>query len=370
MITETNFSNDNYSFLISMKKTVTLSGFLGMSILVLTFSCSSGKHHAELAQNDSISADTAAVNSSADEVPADTVTTKGALLSDSGPGFDVIPLETQFQAGKNTSILKRTAKDDVLSRITFRGKGSDERRKGTQLALSGDLKGAVAQYSKSVELAPENPDAYFYRARAKWGLKDIKGAEADFAKAIAIKPTEPVYYFFRGQMYLQQKRNEEALADFNSTVRLSPDFADALDYKGIALSEMGKNAEAVEAYDLAISKVPVHALAYYNKGTALANMKNYAEAEKMFSKSLEIDPEYPQSLNNRGNCRFMMKMYSEAISDYTLGIARQPKNAELLNNRAYAFQRSGKISEACEDWTKAAEMGHSVAAEMLKKYCK
>ena len=51
-----------------------------------------------------------------------------------------------------------------------------------------DYKGAVADYTKAIEINPNYAYAYYNRGIAKDELKDYKGAIADYTKAIEIRP--------------------------------------------------------------------------------------------------------------------------------------------------------------------------------------
>jgi len=52
--------------------------------------------------------------------------------------------------------------------------------KGTLLADEGDLKEALENFSKAVEVDPFNSIAYFNRATVKVDMGDIEGARNDF----------------------------------------------------------------------------------------------------------------------------------------------------------------------------------------------
>ena len=169
--------------------------------------------------------------------------------------FDQIPLVDNYDPAKRRAAdADRKAK--MFEQIKFRGKGSEERRLGVELASKGDLNGAIEQFTKSIAIHQRNPDAYFYRGKAKWELKDYKGADEDFSQAILIRPMQAPYYYYRGQMYLEMFRYSDALSDFNTTIKWAPNYTDAFNYKGVVLAKIGKHQEAIAAYDEAICQAP------------------------------------------------------------------------------------------------------------------
>ena len=61
-----------------------------------------------------------------------------------------------------------------------------------------DYTGAIADYNKAIEINPAYVEAYFYRGRLKFRLKDINGAIADYSKVIEINPKSAQAYLQRG----------------------------------------------------------------------------------------------------------------------------------------------------------------------------
>ena len=51
-----------------------------------------------------------------------------------------------------------------------------------------DYRGAIADYSKAIELNPNYNNAYHNRGGAKGNLQDYRGAIADLSKAIELNP--------------------------------------------------------------------------------------------------------------------------------------------------------------------------------------
>lgn len=82
-------------------------------------------------------------------------------------GFDRIPLQPGIESGKPSLKSPENKDAQMFEAIVFKGKGAEERRKGVSLAAAGDLQGAIREFTKSIEIHERNPDAYFYRGKAK-----------------------------------------------------------------------------------------------------------------------------------------------------------------------------------------------------------
>ena len=75
-----------------------------------------------------------------------------------------------------------------------------------------DYYGAIADYSKVIELDPNNSDVYVNRGDTKNSLKDYYGAIADYTKAIELDPDYASAYANRGI-------NKENLGDLNGACK-------------------------------------------------------------------------------------------------------------------------------------------------------
>ena len=67
-----------------------------------------------------------------------------------------------------------------------------------QKTEKGDYYGAISDYTKAIEINPQDGDAYNNRGNAKRKLKDNYGAIADYTKAIEIDPNDKQAYNNRG----------------------------------------------------------------------------------------------------------------------------------------------------------------------------
>ena len=114
----------------------------------------------------------------------------------------------------------------VPSRITPKPSNSNRMmRAPTTIAAmrskrKGDLDGAIADYTKAIELKPDDAGAYNNRGNAKQTKGDLDGAIADYTKAIELKPDDAGAYCNRAAWRKAKGDLGGALADYNKAIEL------------------------------------------------------------------------------------------------------------------------------------------------------
>ena len=146
-------------------------------------------------------------------------------------------------------------------------------KKGMEKLEKLDFKGAIKDYTKAIELAAPNyvqPNiidyqekgyydyaaAYYNRGRAKRSLEDYKGAIADYTKAIELTSkveNQNVLLKNRGNTKTDLEDYEGAIADYTKAIELDPFDANAYFYRGDAKEMLGDFNGACEDWKIAVS---------------------------------------------------------------------------------------------------------------------
>lgn len=88
-----------------------------------------------------------------------------------------------------------------------------------------DYTGAIADFSKAIELDPENKYAYYSRGTAKYELEDYIGAIADYSKAIEITPKNASAYYYRGLAKIKLGQKDNGCLDLSKAGELGDSMA-------------------------------------------------------------------------------------------------------------------------------------------------
>ena len=122
---------------------------------------------------------------------------------------------------------------------------------------TGEFDKAVLEFTKAIELDPDNPDGYSGRGLAYVLAKEYDKSFADLNTVITIVEdssdkvvyTNPeVAYFYRGVGYMAKGNHNLAIEDFSKAIELNPDYADAYQARGRLSFTMGKDRQAFADY--------------------------------------------------------------------------------------------------------------------------
>jgi tetratricopeptide (TPR) repeat protein len=102
-----------------------------------------------------------------------------------------------------------------------------------------DNEGAIADYTRAIELDPTYAKAYNNRGVAKKRLQDYRGAIVDYTKAIELDSKLSEAYNNRGIAKQRLKDFMGAIIDYTKTIELDPKNAYAYNNRGLAKIDLG-----------------------------------------------------------------------------------------------------------------------------------
>jgi tetratricopeptide (TPR) repeat protein len=227
---------------------------------------------------------------------------------------------------------------------------------GDPRARSGDLDGAIADYTRAIELEPTFTAAWANRGWARGQKGDCDGAIADFTKAIELEPTCTAAWANRGWARGQKGNADGAIADCTRAIELTPELAKAwavrAHARGVKGDQDGDIADATKAIELD----PAFAPAWESRGWARCQRDDYDGAIADTTKALELDPKLALAWTARATARAEKGELDGAIADATKAIELDPKVAMAWGIRGTAWGGKGDLSRAIADSTKAIEL--------------
>lgn len=123
-----------------------------------------------------------------------------------------------------------------------------------------------------------NGKAYFSRGVEHGDLQQFDQSIADFSKAIEVNPNDMDAYRFRGSLYAQRQQMPEALADLRKYVQSDTTNAVTWFNLGMIYNQIGKPNEALDAFNRTIALKPKSFSAYQGRAAAYEMLGDTARA--------------------------------------------------------------------------------------------
>ena len=107
-----------------------------------------------------------------------------------------------------------------------------------------DVKAAIANYNKAIELNPQYADAWVRKGVTLYNNKEHYEAEMCLSEAVRLSPILFKAVYNRGKNRLAMNNLDGAVADFDKATTLKPEHPKAHEFFGDALMRIGKETEA------------------------------------------------------------------------------------------------------------------------------
>jgi tetratricopeptide (TPR) repeat protein len=142
---------------------------------------------------------------------------------------------------------------------------------------------------------------YFESALAHGRNGNVNGAIADYTKAIEIAPRFDAALLNRGAIHERRGEYDKAIADFTKTIKVSSGRLRVLAIinRGIIYQKMKDFDRAIEDHTLAIT-LRGAADAYYNRGNAYMAKGDYPRAVKDYTRAIKMGPPSASAYQARG----------------------------------------------------------------------
>ncbi len=215
----------------------------------------------------------------------------------------------------------------------------------------------------------ENYHPYWVRGSCRANLDNPKGALQDYDKVVAYNPKNIQMLIDRGGLRYKLLDYSGAKEDYTRAVSMDSMNANAHFGLGIADEALGDLSAAMKDYNKVIRLDVASSEAYNNRGVVKAKNGDLDAALVDINKAITLNSANAKAFADRGNVKAFQKDFKGALDDFSMSIKLNPKDPVIYNNRGSARFNMNDKKGACEDWKKSSDMGYSVAAEALKKFC-
>lgn len=206
-----------------------------------------------------------------------------------------------------------------------------------------DLVNAFIDFNNAININIKNKDnynlriAYLARAEAFEETKQYEKSVIDYTNITNIAPDDADAFFNRARIKMLLKKYDESIIDFEHSIKLSSFVKyNALCHIGLAYFKLEKYRIAFDYYIQAIEFESESTLAYEFRAQSKIELKDYLGSLADFDKIISINDKDGEAYFNRGLVNIILRNFENGCSDFS-------KAGELGITEAY-----NKIANYCK----------------------
>ena len=206
--------------------------------------------------------------------------------------------------------------------------------------LFPDLDGFVRLHREGMPYTEPSASDYFNRAM------QVSGEEAilNYDKAIDLDPQNPELYEWRAGVKIQLGRDQEAIDDYNKMIELDP-CAHSYDKLGKAFLRVRRPQQAFALFGKMIELFPDAPFGYTRRGKANYELGQYQEAIIDLNTALQVDPNDISTYRLRGKINEQIGNLHAAKEDFQKALTLLPSNAMIRGEIKVDLQQIEKKSQ-------------------------
>jgi Tfp pilus assembly protein PilF len=159
---------------------------------------------------------------------------------------------------------------------------------GNTYYKNGNLRAAIAEYQKALDIDPRYAGAWSSLAGAYVRMGQTEKALETIERALAIEPRNANFLSSRGTIYSRLKRFEEAAASFDAALRVQPDHSDARFNYALSEYMRGNTGKSIALFESVPRKDTDYPRVYYYLAVMEAERNDMAAARRYAERFLSL----------------------------------------------------------------------------------
>ena len=221
---------------------------------------------------------------------------------------------------------------------------------------SGKTEEGFNAYRKSIQLAPNQRNAYFKIAKIYADKKDFDMAEKMIYKGIEVGPPSPFPYYFLGSLSTEKNRLTQGLEFHQEALSLNPNFEPA--HIGIAViyERQGKIQSAINVYRHILNRINPKSRQAANRLLQLfMKNKSFDDALSLLERLFEENPTNTDLSFQMVQVLVEKKEFSEAIEQLSPLVAARQNDLRLQVYLAALFEENHEPDKAISTYQAVLE---------------
>ncbi|MDX1685379.1 MAG: tetratricopeptide repeat protein [Saprospiraceae bacterium] len=174
---------------------------------------------------------------------------------------------------------------------------------------------ALADYSSSIRLKPNNPKPYNSRAKLYFAKNEDEKALQDYIRAIELDPDNPEYLINRGAAYAKLGKWNEALEDINRGLEINPENENGYLNRSLIYQYYGRPELALKDLNAYLGLNPLDDRIWHEKGRTHQILGNNEAALQAFNRAIQINQQQGRYFLERSKSYFAMGKFDMCKRD-------------------------------------------------------
>ncbi|HVI89551.1 MAG TPA: tetratricopeptide repeat protein [Dongiaceae bacterium] len=243
--------------------------------------------------------------------------------------------------------------------------------RGTAWRDIGNLKNALADFEKAIEVDPTNGSPYFNRGWNEHEAGDDAKAIEDMRTAIRLKPQDTDFYCYLGQILEGSQRFDEALVNYEAGLRIAPTNVCLLSSHANVLDQLERYQDAAADFSKVIKLTPTDRFGWVRRALDYIDLGANKAAISDASAALQLNPDDIDALSARGEAYFRDRQYDKARLDCERLLAMRPGDLSCTDFDIRALMLQGQFQEAVGKAGESADVQgqpHFILAKAIAEY--
>jgi tetratricopeptide (TPR) repeat protein len=177
---------------------------------------------------------------------------------------------------------------------------------------------AILAFDRAVNLKSDYWEAYLMRGRAFLADNQTERASREFTKVIELRPNDPGPLIERGLAYVEMHDYQTAIVDANKAIDIDPKLATAYNLRGTAIRAMGNPQAALKDFDEAVKLAPVE-LNYFERAATYQLLGEHRKAIADYTELIAFRPDFAPGYFARAKSERAIGDFKGAKADHEAG---------------------------------------------------
>jgi tetratricopeptide (TPR) repeat protein len=189
---------------------------------------------------------------------------------------------------------------------------------GVRLAKIARYPQAILAFDRAVQLKADYWEAYLMRGRALFADNQTEPASRDFTKVIELRPNDPQPLVERGLAYIEMHDYQTAISDADKAIEIDNKLATAYNLRGTAIRAMGNPQGALPDFDKAVKLAPVE-INYFERASTYQLLGEHRKAIGDLTELIAFRPDFAPGYFARAKSERALGDIKKADEDHRVG---------------------------------------------------